>query len=62
MSTPPAPQHTFFVYAPDSPSPGTYERRMSVRPQHLARAAELIQAGVIRASRAPPPLPLRGGD
>lgn len=48
MSTQTAPLHKFFVYAPDAPD--AYERRMAVREQHLARSAQLVQDGLIRAS------------
>ena len=43
----PAPQY-FFVYAPDKTEEGTFERRMSVRPKHLATAHERTGQGLIR--------------
>jgi uncharacterized protein YciI len=46
MSTEKAPLHKFFVYAPDKP--GAYEKRMEVRPQHLANAKQLADAKFIR--------------
>ncbi|KAL0956198.1 hypothetical protein HGRIS_002355 [Hohenbuehelia grisea] len=38
----------FFVYAPDYTDEGTFQRRMSVRPKHLEKIAELKNAGKIR--------------
>ncbi|KAJ8518046.1 hypothetical protein ONZ45_g4849 [Pleurotus djamor] len=42
----------FFVYAPDKTEEGTYERRLSVRPQHLEMAKENIAKGFIRVGAA----------
>ncbi|KAJ7484410.1 hypothetical protein FB451DRAFT_1232436 [Mycena latifolia] len=42
----------FFVYAPDKTDPGTFERRLSVRPKHLENAAKAINEGVIRVGGA----------
>jgi len=62
MSSAPA-LHKFFVYAPDKTEAGTFERRMSVRSQHLENAAKAISAGVIKVGGATlTPESLTGGD
>ncbi|KAK7472957.1 hypothetical protein VKT23_001061 [Stygiomarasmius scandens] len=42
----------FFVYAPDKTEEGTFERRLSVRSEHLAKAKENIGEGFIRVAGA----------
>ena len=62
-ATPPV--KTFVVYAPDMTDPDALQRRLSVRPVHLARAKEQTKAGVVsecmpsrlRLSTYPHPLP-----
>ncbi|KAF8875800.1 hypothetical protein CPB84DRAFT_1689464 [Gymnopilus junonius] len=41
-------RHRFFVYAPDKTEPGTLERRLSVREQHLVGARAGHESGFIR--------------
>ncbi|KAF4567782.1 hypothetical protein EYR40_006790 [Pleurotus pulmonarius] len=38
----------FFVYAPDKTEDGTFEKRLSVRPEHVEMAKKNIAEGVIR--------------
>ncbi|THV06720.1 hypothetical protein K435DRAFT_960325 [Dendrothele bispora CBS 962.96] len=46
------PRPKFLVYAPDKTEEGTFERRLSVRPDHLAKAKESISGGFIRIAGA----------
>ena len=39
----------FFIWAPDKTEEGTFERRLSVRSNHLESAKENISGGFIRA-------------
>lgn len=39
----------FFIWAPDKTEEGTFERRLSVRGNHLESAKENISGGFIRA-------------
>jgi hypothetical protein len=45
-----ASRQLFFIWAPDKTQDGTFERRLSVRGDHLQSAKESISAGFIRAS------------
>ncbi|KAF8235838.1 hypothetical protein L208DRAFT_1391628 [Tricholoma matsutake] len=45
MSTPTL--HTFVVYAPDNTEPGTSEKRLSVRSQHVVVAKALQSEGIL---------------
>ncbi|KAG9220939.1 hypothetical protein CCMSSC00406_0002461 [Pleurotus cornucopiae] len=42
------PLQRFFVYAPDKTEDGTFEKRLSVRPEHVEMAKKNIADGVIR--------------
>lgn len=44
--------HKFVVYAPDVSDSEVFQRRLSVRAQHLARADEFVQKGFISKSHA----------
>ncbi|THV06721.1 hypothetical protein K435DRAFT_960326 [Dendrothele bispora CBS 962.96] len=48
MSTSASERTKFFVYAPDKTEEGTFEKRLSVRADHLAKAKESIGTGLIR--------------
>ena len=39
-------RHKFIVYAPDMSDAGALQRRLSVRPAHLEKAAEYIEGGM----------------
>lgn len=41
--------HQFIVYAPDKTEEGTFEKRLAVRSQHLAKVGDLIGKGYISA-------------
>ncbi len=45
----PAPRHKFIVYAPDMTDADALQRRLSVRPAHLEKAAEYIKGGMFSA-------------
>ncbi|KAF9816775.1 hypothetical protein IEO21_03855 [Rhodonia placenta] len=51
MSTAPS-THKFVVYAPDMTDPDAFQRRLSVRPSHVARADGLVNSGLIRVGGA----------
>ncbi|KAF9497321.1 hypothetical protein BDN71DRAFT_1467774 [Pleurotus eryngii] len=42
------PLQRFFVYAPDKTEDGTFEKRLSVRPEHVEMAKKNIADGIIR--------------
>ncbi|KAK7472956.1 hypothetical protein VKT23_001060 [Stygiomarasmius scandens] len=42
----------FLVYAPDKTEEGTFERRLTARPDHLVKAKENISSGFIRVGGA----------
>ncbi|RDX47528.1 hypothetical protein OH76DRAFT_1354079 [Lentinus brumalis] len=48
----PAPRHKFIVYAPDMTDADTLQRRLSVRPAHLEKAAEYIKDGMFKVAGA----------
>ncbi|KAF9785785.1 hypothetical protein BJ322DRAFT_1004377 [Thelephora terrestris] len=41
-------KHHFMVYAPDSTEPGTLQRRLALRPEHLERINTLRTSGVLK--------------
>jgi hypothetical protein len=41
----------WMVHAPDYTSPGTFEKRMAVRAEHLVGFKQLIAAGTVGACR-----------
>ncbi|RPD57323.1 hypothetical protein L226DRAFT_467600 [Lentinus tigrinus ALCF2SS1-7] len=51
-SSAPATRHNFIVYAPDMTDAGALQRRLSVRPAHLEKAAEYIQGGMFKVAGA----------
>jgi len=52
MSETPAKKYTFVVYAPDYSDPECLARRLSVRESHLANAAKLKAAGLLKIGGA----------
>jgi len=48
-SAPARQRQLFFIWAPDKTEEGTFERRLSVRSNHLESAKEEISGGFIRA-------------
>ncbi|KAI0919314.1 hypothetical protein AcV5_002267 [Taiwanofungus camphoratus] len=44
--------HKFIVFAPDVSDADGFQRRLAVRPKHLANAAELHKSGVIKVGGA----------
>jgi len=51
-TTPTSALHKFIVYAPDKTEAGTFEKRLSVRSQHLENASVLIGTGTIKVAGA----------
>ncbi|KAF7984282.1 hypothetical protein HWV62_16144 [Athelia sp. TMB] len=52
MSSAPAAKHKFVVFAPDRTDAGCLERRLRVRPTHLAGAATMWDAGSMKLGGA----------
>ena len=44
------PLYSFLLFAPDYADDGCLSRRLAVRPNHLAGAAQLKQTGILSAS------------
>ncbi|PCH35759.1 hypothetical protein WOLCODRAFT_156458 [Wolfiporia cocos MD-104 SS10] len=44
--------HKFIVYAPDATDPDAFQRRLSVRPKHVEKAADLHRDGIIKVGGA----------
>ncbi|KZP08437.1 hypothetical protein FIBSPDRAFT_761378 [Athelia psychrophila] len=44
--------HKFIVFAPDKSDEGCFQRRLSVRPTHLANSAKMHETGVLKIGGA----------